>query len=168
LERFMRLARHFIALLLSSLLPGLAAAGPNVLSLGGYGKIRFGTTLAVAEAELMEHATPKTREPGCDFVRFKKYPGIRFMVEDGVVTRADAGKRIANSAGVKEGMPLARVLAMHPRMEIEPHKYDDTGHYLILRSPDKSSAFVFEEGGGKITGIRAGIQPSVEYVEGCS
>jgi hypothetical protein len=156
-----------MALLLLSLLPGTAAAGPNVLSLGGYGKVRFGTTLAVAEAELKEQAEPKAREPACDFVRFKKYPGIRFMVEDGVVTRADAAKRIANSAGVREGMPLARVLAMHPNIEIEPHKYDDAGHYLILRSPDKRSAFVFEEGGGKITDVRAGIQPSVEYVEGC-
>jgi hypothetical protein len=63
---------------------------------------------------------------------------------------------VRNSARVSIGMSLARVKALHPRMRIEPHKYDDEGHYLILDSSDGSSAILFEEGGGKVTDIRAG------------
>jgi hypothetical protein len=89
------------------------------------------------------------------------------MVENGVVTRGDAKAAVRNSARVSVGMSLARVKALHPKIRIEPHKYDDEGHYLILDSSDGSSAILFEEGGGKVTDIRAGKKPSVKYVEGC-
>jgi hypothetical protein len=116
---------------------------------------------------LNETALPTERESGCDFVKFKKYPQIRFMVEDGVVTRGDAKAGVRNSARVSVGMSLARVKALHLRIRIEPHKYDDEGHYLILDTSDGNSAILFEEGSGKVTDIRAGKKPSVEYVEGC-
>lgn len=137
------------------------------LSPSGYGLIQFGQPLKVAEVNLNETAMPKKREAGCDFVTFKKYPKIRFMVEDGIVTRGDAKAGVRNSARVSIGMSLARVKALHPRIRVEPHKYDNEGHYLILDSADGSSAILFEEGGGKVSDIRAGKKPSVEYVEGC-
>lgn len=138
-----------------------------VLSTSGYGPIQFGQPLKVVEATLKETALPKKREPDCDFIKFKSYPQIRFMVEDGIVTRGDAKAGVRNSAKVNVGMSLARVKGLHPGIRIEPHKYDDNGHYLILDSADGSSAVLFEEGGGKVTEIRAGKKPAVEYVEGC-
>jgi hypothetical protein len=48
-----------------------------------------------------------------------------------------------------------------------PHKYEPQSHYLVLPSTDGMSALVFEESGGLITKVRAGVEPSVEYVEGC-
>jgi len=147
--------------------PALAIAETPVLSPFGYGLIQFGQPINVVEAHLNETALPKKRDSGCDFVKFKKYPRIRFMVEEGVVTRGDANAGVRNSAKVTVGMPLARVKAMHPKLRIELHKYDGQGHYLILDSPDGGSAILFEESRGKVTRIRAGKKPSVEYVEGC-
>jgi hypothetical protein len=162
----MLLARLFVLAAISTT-SVLVKAETIVLSPSGYGFIQFGQSLKVAEANLNETALPNKRELGCDFVMFKKYPQIRFMVEDGILTRGDAKASVRNSAKVNVGMSLARVKALHPRIRIEPHKYDDNGHYLILDSADGSSAILFEEGGGKVTDIRAGKKPSVEYVEGC-
>jgi hypothetical protein len=162
----MKLARLFVVSFLS-VAPVLVMADAPILSPSGFGDIQFGQPLKAVEANLNETALPKKRELGCDFVTFRKYPQIRFMVEDGVVTRGDATAGVRNSAKVDVGMSLARVKALHPRIRIEPHKYDDQGHYLILDSADGSSAILFEEGGGKVTDIRAGKKPSVEYVEGC-
>ena len=41
------------------------------------------------------------------------------------------------------------------------------GHYLTVRTRDKKFAIVFETDGARVTEIRAGGVPSVEYVEGC-
>lgn len=163
----MWLARWFVVSVLS-VIPVLVMAETPVLSASGYGLIQFGQPLRVAEANLKETALPRKREPGCDFIKFKRYPQIRFMVEDGIVTRGDAKTGVRNSAKVNVGMSLERVKVLHPGIRVEPHKYDDNGHYLILDSVDGSSAILFEEGGGKVTDIRAGRKPSVEYVEGCS
>lgn len=162
----MWLARLFVVAVFS-ITPVLVMAETPVLSASGYGLIQFGQPLKAVEEKLKETAFPKKREPGCDFIKFKRYPQIRFMVEDGIVTRGDAKAGVRNSGRVNVGMSLARVKVLHPGIRIEPHKYDDKGHYLILDSADGSSAILFEEGGGKVTDIRAGKKPSVEYVEGC-
>ena len=54
-----------------------------------------------------------------------------------------------------------------PSVVIEPHQYDPYGHYLIFKSPGGKTALVMEEGGRKVTAVRGGLEPSVEYVEGC-
>ncbi|HMS28027.1 MAG TPA: hypothetical protein PKC80_11740 [Burkholderiaceae bacterium] len=162
----MKLAQLFVVSVFS-IAPVLGVAETLELSPSGYGLIQFGQPLRVAEVNLNETAIPKMRESACDFITFKRYPKIRFMVEDGIVTRGDAIAGVRNSAKVSIGMSLTKVKALHPRIRIEPHKYDDEGHYLILESSDGRAAILFEEGGGKVTGIRAGKKPSIEYVEGC-
>lgn len=144
-----------------------AVSAIEVLSPLGYGEVRFGDELAQVEEKLGQAAFPKSREWGCDFVSFKKYPRIRFMVEEGVVTRADAETGVKNSAGVTVGMSFRRVKSRHPTIEVAPHKYDDRGHYLVLPAEDGRAALLFEESSGQITAVRAGVRPSVEYVEGC-
>jgi hypothetical protein len=57
--------------------------------------------------------------------------------------------------------------AKHPKGRLKPHKYDEHGHYFVLDAPKRKAALLFEEASGRITGVRAGLQPSVEYVEGC-
>jgi hypothetical protein len=63
---------------------------------------------------------------------------------------------------------MASVKKRFPHVRIDPHKYDEEGHYLVLLTPDGKAALLFEEGGGMVTDVRAGLEPSVEYVEGCS
>jgi hypothetical protein len=165
--KLMATVRHSALLLLCSL-SGTAVAGTLVLSPNGYGDVQFGRSLAAAERKAKQVATPKKRERGCAFVQFSKYPGVQFMVEEGLVTRADAESSVKNSAGVSVGMSLLQVKALHPAIRIEPHKYEENSHYLILSTADSTAAIVFEESEGTITKVRAGKKPSVEYVEGCS
>lgn len=144
----------------------IANADAELLSPQGYGPIQFGMKIEAAEAAVKQSVTGKYSRSGCDYVQFKQYPNLRFMIEDGVVTRADAKKGVKNSANIQAGMSLKQVKKMYPQAVIEPHKYDDEGHYVILSAPG-NRAIVLEESKGKITDIRAGLKPSVEYVEGC-
>jgi len=139
-----------------------------VLSDSSYGVIRFGANLSAVESRLKEKAKSDTGEFDCNFVTFRKYPGIMFMVEKGLITRADvASKIIPNIQRIKIGTPLAEVKERYPKAIIMPHKYDEKGHYVIFKSPDGKRAMVFEETEGKIGSVRAGLEPSAEYVEGC-
>ena len=156
-----------LALLTLVLSPPCAIAGTDVLSPEGYGPVRFGMKVEEVELALKQRTTEPYIAAGCDYVEFKKYPGLRFMVEDGVVTRADARGNIRNSAKVLVGMNLAKVRAMPPSVKVEPHKYDDEGHYLILDTNDGRAAIVLEESKGKVIAVRAGMKPAVKYVEGC-
>jgi hypothetical protein len=142
-------------------------ATAQILSPRGYGDIHFGAQLRNVESQLKESAEPRSREFGCDFVQFKKYPGVHFMVEDGVVTRADVAPNIPNSSGVRIGTRLSEVKRRFPKVIVEPHKYDEHGHYLSLPTADGKAALLFEERDDGVTGVRAGLFPSVAYVEGC-
>lgn len=147
---------------------GAGADAPLVLSDRSYGLVRFGERLADIEGRLRERAVPEEGDPSCDFVAFGTYPGIRFMVESGIVTRGDVvDPAIPNALGVSLGMPLAQVRRLHPGALVRRHAYDPEGHYVVVASPDGDRAVVLEEARGKIVHIRAGLEPSVEYMEGC-
>jgi hypothetical protein len=51
---------------------------------------------------------------------------------------------------------------------VTPHKYDERGHYMIVRSRDRRHALVMETDGQKVVQIRSGLVPAAEYVEDCS
>lgn len=144
------------------------AADGLVLSDKSYGLVTFGGKLKAIEKKVGENARGETGDNGCDFVTFKKYPRIKFMVEDGIISRADAtSQQIKNKLQIRIGTSLEEVKRRYPAVEIKLHKYDDTGLYLIFKSKDGKRAILFEESGGKVTNTRAGVEPSVEYVEGC-
>jgi hypothetical protein len=159
--------RFLIAVLL---LGASAASSPlcaQTLKPEGYGKIRFGERLSAAEKRLGQRATPRPDPHACSIVRFKRYPRVTFMVEEGRITRADAKGIIPNSAGITANMQVEEALRHHPHARLEPHKYDPDGKYLILRK-GAGKALVFETSKGKFKRVRAGVKPSVDYVEGCS
>ena len=144
-----------------------SAAGPKVLSAEGIGAVRFGMTLAQAEQAAGKAALPEPFDPACSMVRFASLPKLRFMVEEGVVTRADAESGVGNATGVAVGDALAQVRERHPDAELSTHKYDKNGHYLTFPSSDGRAAIILEESGGKVTKVRGGLQPAVGYVETC-
>lgn len=150
------------------LLLAACSRGDDLLTSAGYGKVRFGAPVSDAERALGERLVPAVHESPCVMVRFSAYPGVTFMAEQGVVTRADAGAAIPNSAKVVVGMSLQQVLALHPGIEVRPHKYQENAHYLVLDGEAPDTAFVFEEIDGKVSAVRAGRRPAVDYVEGCS
>lgn len=146
-----------------------ASAGEPVLSAAGYGAIKFGAKLSDVEKLVSEHVAAPTDddEAACRYVQLKAYPEANFMVEQGVITRADVSAKAKNNLNISVGTRLKNVRAKHPSAHIEPHHYDPSGHYVIFKSDDGKTAIAMEEGGGKITDIRGGLEPSVEYVEGC-
>ncbi|MEO6423112.1 MAG: hypothetical protein ABIR84_10645, partial [Candidatus Nitrotoga sp.] len=139
-----------------------------VLSWDSYGSIYFGSTLAEAEQLLgprLQSTTPL--DPSCWYAAFQSLPGVRFMVENGVITRAEAEPGVPTSVGVRVGAALLDIKVAHPAARTKPHKYDPEGHYVVFPSPDGKKAIVMEESRGSVLRIRAGLKPSVEYVEGC-
>lgn len=166
----MKMKKSITIMIVFSLLVATSslAAECLILSDKSYGLVTFGDKLKAIEKKVGEKAKGETGDKGCDFVTFKKYPEIKFMVEDGIITRADAlSPQIQNKLQIRIGTSLEEVKRRYPTVEVRPHKYEDTGHYLIFKSKDGKRAILFEEGGGKVTDTRAGIEPSVEYVEGC-
>ena len=150
----------------SALLGVSATASSQVLSPDGYGKIQFGQRLDQVERKLGQRATPRPLDPSCPIVRFKRYPQVSFMVENGVIVRADAKGVVRNSAGVTARMSAREALRHVPAMRSELHKYDKNGAYLVLPNGEHK-ALIFEASNGKITRMRAGIKPAVDYVEMC-
>ena len=147
--------------------PAQVGAAPDLLSAEGIGAVRFGITLAQIEQALGASAVlPQSFDPACSMVRLPGLPRLRFMVENGVVTRADAEAGVASAVGAI-GDTLAQVRGAHPEARISPHKYDPGGHYLSFPSADGRAAIILEAAGGKVTGMRAGLQPAVAYVETC-
>ncbi|MDD4964649.1 MAG: hypothetical protein PHI11_12110 [Gallionella sp.] len=146
-----------------------ANAEEPVLSATGYGAIKFGAKLSDVEKTVSEHvaAPANDDEAACRYVQIKAYPEANFMVEQDVITRADVSAKAKNNLNISVGERLAKVTAEHPSAHTEPHHYDPSGYYLIFKSAEGKSAIVMEVGGGKITDIRAGLEPSVEYIEGC-
>jgi hypothetical protein len=118
---------------------------------------------------------PGTAAPtvgGCRYWRPAGLPaGLRLMIDDGRVVRSDVDSgsaRTPEGAGI--GSTEAEVGSRYPGLVTQPHQYRsaDGWHYLIARSPaDSTLRFVFETDGHRVTTFRAGIEPFVEYVEGC-
>ncbi len=137
------------------------------LSDAGFGPIRFGMLLPQAEAAAGKASLPASFDPACSMVHFATLPGVRFMVESGTVTRADADPGIPNVLGLAVGDTLAQVRARYPDAQVALHKYVENGHTISFPSADGSAAIVLEEEGGRLTRLRAGRQPAVAYVETC-
>ncbi len=147
--------------------PRAALEAAPRLSDAGFGPIRFGMLLPQAEAVAGKASLPQSFDPACSMVRFATLPGLRFMVESGTITRADADPGVPNVLGLAVGDTLAQLRARYPDAQVAPHKYVEDGHTISIPSADGSAAIVLEEEGGKLTRIRAGRQPAVAYVETC-
>ena len=134
-----------------------------------YGQIEFGDKLDVVEARLGERAPVivDSDEIHCRLVEFKAYPHVIFMIEEGAVTRAESSMPVPTSVGFTVGASLDAIKRRIPSVEIEPHQYDPDGHYLTFKNVDGKAAILMEEAAGKVTNVRGGLIPAVQYVEGC-
>jgi hypothetical protein len=132
----------------------------------GIGPVRVGATVGAASRVAGEPCSrPRIRLSGndeCQYVRSKAWPAMLFMVEKGQVTRVETrDERYRTWSGARVGDSEARVRRLYAgRLEVTPHKYDERGHYMIVRSRDRRNALVME--------TDAGLVPAAEYVEGCS
>jgi hypothetical protein len=138
----------------------------------GIGPVRVGATLEAASRAAGEPLSGPAAEAGseCRYVRATRWPEVLFMVEKGRIVRVETRDgRYRTWSGARVGDPEATVRGLYAgRLEVTPHKYDERGHYLIVRSRDRRHALVLETDGEKVTRIRSGRVPAAEYVEGCS
>jgi hypothetical protein len=142
------------------------AKGP-ILSDMSYGIVTFGDNLVEVKRKLGEPLGNDVGEFDCHYTTLDIYPHIKFMVEHGIITRADiVSAETNNSLGVKKGDQLTEIRGRFPAAQLRLHKYEPTGHYLIFKSTDEKRAIVLEANDGRVTKIRGGLEPSVEYVEG--
>jgi len=152
-----------------------AAAAADVstarLTLNALGPVRVGMTEAEARKADAEDLVKANRLTGeCYVLAVPRDPGVAFMIERGRVTRIEiTDAHHPTLSGVRVGDTESDAQAAYGKqLEVTPHKYQDNWHYLTLRSRDKRYALVMETDGKRITRMRTGIVPSVEYVEGCS
>ncbi len=139
-----------------------------VLSAESIGPVTFGTPLAQVETSLGQAMRiDEVDNPECSFVSFKALPKVRFMVEKGLITRADVAKEISNTTGIRVGDTVDQLKQKHADVKVEPHEHITGGHQITLQGAGKT-AIVMESDGTTITSVRAGLQPSVSYSEGCS
>jgi hypothetical protein len=137
----------------------------------GIGPVHVGTTAADSRAAFGEGFSPDSVAKGCHHVAVSGAPGrVLAMVVDGRITRIETrDTAIVTDRGAKIGDSEARIDSLYSgRVTVEPHKYVN-GHYLVVaaETPD-SSRIIFETDGARVTSFRAGLLPSVAWVEGCS
>ncbi|MGH9179262.1 MAG: hypothetical protein ACRD0N_12010 [Acidimicrobiales bacterium] len=151
------------------------APAPLTLGLRGVGPVQVGMTVAEAGAALgatlrdlgapTEACTLYGPERGFD--------GLSFLVASGVVARADVTAGTTTTAeGVAIGHTEAEAQRRYGnRLRVTPHDFSIGGHYLTLVPTERADAgyrLVLETDGVRVTSMRAGRLPEVEYTEGCS
>ncbi len=139
------------------------------LSATTYGQVTFGDRVEDV-AKRLDETTPSpsdSEEESCWYAEFKAYPGVSFMVEDGRVNRLDSSEPIATSIGYTVGALMAEITKAIPTALIEPNFYVPENHYITIISEDGKAAILMDEVEGKIVGVRGGLLPTVQYVEGC-
>lgn len=150
-----------------------AAAAHWSVTLEAAGPVRFGMTAAEASAAV--GAAPGNTAPAdsaCSYWLPQGAPaGLRFMLENGIVVRADVDSAGVTTIGdLRVGSPVESVVvALGPSLQVSPHKYQwEVGWRSLSFSDDSTHRLVFEVDSHVVRTWRAGLLPAVEYVEGCS
>jgi hypothetical protein len=153
--------------------PGRGGALVWDVTLERAGPVRFGMT--AREASSAAGVTAGNAAPADSACHYWVPPGaptgLRLMLENGIVVRADAdstGPTILGTLGV--GSPVESVVVtLGPSLQVSPHKYQwEQGWRYLSFSDDSTHRLVFEVDSHVVRSWRAGLLPAVEYVEGCS
>ena len=71
-------------------------------------------------------------------------------------------------SGARIGMSEEQLKVMYgARLDIQPHKYDENGRTITLKSSGGDHGLRFETSAGRVTAIQAGPWEHLNYVEGC-
>jgi len=147
---------------------GPVSTDPRRLTPAGFGPLKAGATVAEAARALRAKLQEPPGAPACHTLESADLPGVTLVVEDGKVVRVDAyAPSYRTDKDLRVGMKEAEAKARYPGLRIAPHRYDPTGHYLIVASADRTSALVLETDGGRVTAIRTGGVSAVERPDPC-
>jgi hypothetical protein len=168
----------FVALCVVSFFPNPLIAQENSqwkVSLRSIGPIKIGMTVRQAEkrAGLRLKPVDTYPSPSCFYVASKQIPaGVNFMVVNKQIRRVDMTEAtVSTLSGARVGDTKQKILKLYgKKIVVEPHKYDEQGHYLIYMPKDKwdkKYRLIFETHKKRVTQFRIGLLPEVEWVEGC-
>lgn len=150
----------------------------GVARFDGYGDMRFG--MSEADATKAWGGTLNGDASGaaadqCHYLNPVSNPApsyFAFMIDGGKFVRYDVGndKEVAPGGG-KRGMSADQIRQLYAgRVEESAHKYVDGGKYLKVKANDGGAGkLVFEtDSSGKVSEWHAGLEPQIDYIEGCS
>ena len=145
------------------------AASTWCLGMGGLGPVRAGMTveqvLTLADFSGIERRKPAGE---CWYLRYGS--DFALMIINGRVARVElqSASKLGTYAGAHIGSTETELQAMYgTRLDVQPHKYEATGHAITLKSSGGDYGLRFETSGGKVTAIQAGPWEHLNYVEGC-
>jgi hypothetical protein len=142
------------------------------LSMNGLGPIRAGMTveqvMGLADFSGLERAAPagecwylRYHGGGNDFdLMIIKDKVVRIELNRASTLRTISGARIGSTEGELKSLYGAR-------LDIQPHKYDEAGHTITMKSARGDYGMRFETSHGKVTAIQGGPWEHLHYVEGC-
>ena len=98
---------------------------------------------------------------------------VGFMITNKHISRIEIdGESIKTLSGIGIGDSEEKVKkAYKDKITIEPHQYEEKGHYLIYKPKDKADQkynLLFETDGKKVIRFRSGYAEEVYLCEGCS
>lgn len=156
--------------------PAPIAAAPARWSLApdAFGPLRVGMTreaiLTLIPGTFSLAAPP---EPGgCGYAKWDGPPGVRLMFTGDTLVRIESDSAtVITGDSARVGDTEARIDSIYgSRVRRMPHKYTDGRYLIVVAEPpaDTLHRIVLETDGQRVTKLRAGRIPEVEYVEGCS
>lgn len=137
----------------------------------GFGPLKAGMTVAEAATAVgSAFVAAANATPDCGYADWTSAPaGVRVMlVRDTVVRIEVTDPGVATAGGARVGDNEGRINSMYAGQTlIAPHKYT-SGKYIIVTPPaDTMHRMVFETDGQKVTELRSGRMPEVEWTERC-
>ena len=162
----------WLAALTLSLACVASAASTWCLGMDGLGPIRAGMNveqvLRLADWPGME---TKSQPSECWYLRYHG-GGSDFdlMIIKGAVVRIElrGQSKLHTFSGARIGTTEAELKALYgARLDIQPHKYDEHGHTITMKSGSGNYGLRFETANGKVTAIQSGPWEHLHYVEGC-
>lgn len=155
--------------------PTVAGEPSYLLDLRSFGPVRVGMTVDQAAAALGRTLLPVISPPDEECATYgpeSGFDGVAFLVARGVVARIDV---TAGPTRTPEGLALGQTedeaqRRYGGRLAVGDHDYLVGGHYLTLiptAPADEDFRLIAETDGRKVTALRAGRLPEVEYSEGC-
>lgn len=161
--------------LIGTVLAQAKLTNQSKLTLNGIGTVRVGMTVKEATRVAGTKLVGDAPNDNCYYVKPQGEPqNIGFMVTGGRISRVDVYKksRVTTFSGARIGDTEAQIKSLYPgQITVTPHKYVEGGHYLTLIPKDRAYGnyrLIFETDGKRVTQLRSGKLPEVEFVEGCS
>lgn len=151
--------------------PAASSAAANTVSFAGVPPLRIGMSEAKARSALGMPATKGTGSKACRYLDTGGRSHAFVMLVRDTVARLDVrDSTLATDTGVRVGDAESRVKSLYAgKVTVQPHKYVQGGHYLVVSAPaDSTRRLVFETDGKRVTSYRVGRMPEVSWVEGCS